>query len=937
MGMRRSMRAERKSVLARQEVTRQQRTPAREGLGRDLAGVLFFAASTVAMLGLLTFDAGRPAVNLIGPLGHTVASRLLGTLGVCGFLVPLVLLCVAVGLFVRAPARRRGRQMLGLAALAAFGAALAHLALGASAVTPWPPGGAVGRFLGESMRGGLSTVGSVIAASTAVLCALIVVTNAAVVSVAVAVARLAGWVGRTAGIVLRTWAEEAAQAFAAWREERAREIADAEALAAAGSAGSAQADEEPDADQDELEAEEAEAVAEEADRLARESQALRRIPDEEPAPFPEPDFRPRFRPGRQAPERDPAWAEPEPVEIPPVLRARTPLVIGPPAPRQPPPPPPEAFLEVAPPQILEDLADDEAPTEIVEAATEAPAAIAAETAAPAERAEPRTPTIVEPKQLPRPTARDPYAFAEGQTFSLPSVDLLEDAPTRHASIDEKAYLVIAQKLTAKLADHGIEGAVVEIRPGPVITMYEFAPGPGIKISKIVSLADDLAMAMEALRVRIVAPIPGKAVVGIEVPNREPQTVYLREILEQDAFAKSASKLTMVLGKDIQGMPYITDLAKMPHLLIAGTTGSGKSVALNAMVMSLLLKSTPEDVRFLMVDPKKLELSLYDGIPHLLLPVVTDPRKAALALRWAVEEMERRYQMLADAGVRNIAGFNKWIERGRSGPHPVVITPRRPRKTLVVDVAEGESEEEALARAQEAEVPEAAADPEAPRRLPYVVIVIDELTDLMMVASREVELYVARLAQMARAAGIHLMVATQRPSTDVVTGVIKANFPARISFQLRSKPDSMTILGTPGAEALLGKGDMLILPPTSANLARVHGAYVSEAEITRVVNFLKAQAKPVYDESILRPREDEDAVAEAEQFSDELYEEALRMVAEMRQVSISVLQRRLRIGYQRSARMIERMEREGLVGSADGAKPREVLMRPAGALMDGAES
>jgi S-DNA-T family DNA segregation ATPase FtsK/SpoIIIE len=461
---------------------------------------------------------------------------------------------------------------------------------------------------------------------------------------------------------------------------------------------------------------------------------------------------------------------------------------------------------------------------------------------------------------------------------------------------------------------------------------------------------------------------------------------------------------MCVGKDIEGMPYVFDLAKAPHLLIAGTTGSGKSVAVNSMIMSILLKSTPEEVRFIMVDPKMLELSVYEGIPHLLLPVVTDPKKAALALRWAVEEMERRYHLLSDAGVRNIAGYNKLVEsaggdtksllrsQAAKAPAPVKALPASTavaaaapaqtpapapaaggsglkKKMLIVDVAEGETEDQARERAAaapepsmgveapkepvedirapveaaEEEIvvaeaapvePEAAAsgepEPEPLRKLPYIVVIIDELADLMMVASREVETYIARLAQMARAAGIHLMVATQRPSTDVVTGVIKANFPTRISFMLRSKPDSMTILGTIGAEALLGMGDMLIMPPTSANLERVHGAYVSEGEIKKAVDHLKGQGKPVYDESILKAREEDlEGGAEEDELSDELYDQALATVSDMRQVSISMLQRKMRIGYNRAARMIERMERDGVVGPADGAKPREVLIRPLG--------
>ncbi|RKI08886.1 DNA translocase FtsK, partial [Corallococcus praedator] len=592
----------------------------------------------------------------------------------------------------------------------------------------------------------------------------------------------------------------------------------------------------------------------------------------------------------------------------------------------------------------------------------------------------RMPLIVEPKAPPKPTAvkrpQDQFEFVgDRKSFSLPPLDVLEADKKERTALDKDAFLVTAEKLRAKLADFGIVGEVVEIRPGPVVTMYEFLPGPGIKVSKIAALQDDLAMAMEAMRVRIVAPIPGKGVVGIEVPNRDRETVFLKEIAEQDTFQKSASKLTMCVGKDIEGMPYVFDLVKAPHLLIAGTTGSGKSVAVNAMIMSILLKATPEEVRFIMVDPKMLELSVYEGIPHLLLPVVTDPKKAALALRWAVEEMERRYQLLSEAGVRNIAGYNKLVETSASevkaaAPAPAAKKKTKPKKLFVVDVEGSTSpasasegmgvaapREDDSDELREAIVSEPAPDLEADgevdaefeeegdapepveaageakkelKKLPYIVVIIDELADLMMVASREVETYVARLAQMARAAGIHLMVATQRPSTDVVTGIIKANFPTRISFMLRSKPDSMTILGTVGAEALLGMGDMLIMPPTSAHLQRVHGAYVSEQEIKKAVDHLKAQGKPVFDESILKPRdEDVEGGEQEDELSDELYDQALAAVSEMRSVSISMLQRKMRIGYNRAARMIERMERDGVVGPADGAKPREVLLRGLG--------
>jgi len=523
--------------------------------------------------------------------------------------------------------------------------------------------------------------------------------------------------------------------------------------------------------------------------------------------------------------------------------------------------------------------------------------------------------------------------------------------------------------------------VKEIRPGPVVTMYEFLPGAGIRISKIASLAPDIAMAMEAKGVRIIAPIPGKNVVGIEVPNRDRETVYLREIAEQDAFQKSASRVTLCLGKDIEGMPYIMDLAKAPHLLMAGTTGSGKSVSVNAMIMSLLMKSTPEEVRFIMVDPKQLELSVYEGIPHLLLPVVTDPRKASNALHWAVEEMERRYKLLAEAGVRNIIGYNAKVAEALAGtsaaPAPARDSGKR-RKMLIVDVPPGETADEAVERARreaaagetQAPVTEGAADegmdaavqaamedlPPTPeetaalreakeaaeasaaekdgakqelKKLPYIVVIIDELADLIMTVGKEVETSIARIAQKARAAGIHLMVATQRPSTDIVTGVIKANFPTRISFSLRTRHDSTTILGTNGAEALLGQGDMLVLPPTSAHLQRAHGAFVSEEEIAAVVNHLKAQGKPVYDENILKARGEDPELEPGggdDGEADESYDQALAWVCQRDKVSVSLLQRQFRFGYNKAARIMEKLEREGVVGAADGARPRDVLVR-----------
>ncbi len=475
-----------------------------------------------------------------------------------------------------------------------------------------------------------------------------------------------------------------------------------------------------------------------------------------------------------------------------------------------------------------------------------------------------------------------HASGSQHGFNLPPIELLDAYETRNSHEDSRTLQKKAEVLTQKLADFGIHGEVVNILPGPVITTFEYVPAPGIKISRIVNLANDLTMALKALSIRIVAPIPGKAAVGIEVPNANRQLVPIRSIIESTEFQRSTAPLTMALGKDTTGNPVVTNLAKMPHLLIAGATGTGKSVCLNSILASFLFRNTPEILRLLLIDPKRIELSLYEGIPHLIHPVVTDVKKATKALHWAVEEMERRYELMAEENTRNIEGYNKkLLEEGR--------------KDSI---------------------------------FPYLVIIIDELADLMMVASREVEESITRLAQMARAAGIHLILATQRPSVDVITGLIKANIPSRISFQVSSKIDSRTILDTTGAETLLGAGDMLFLPPGTAKLQRIHGAFISDKEVQRITEFWKEQATLVgwQSEQMIDLSEDNGSTNLDEDYVDEKYEEAVRLVIETRQASISMLQRRLRVGYNRAARMIEMMEKQGIVGPSDGIKPREVLVR-----------
>lgn len=478
-------------------------------------------------------------------------------------------------------------------------------------------------------------------------------------------------------------------------------------------------------------------------------------------------------------------------------------------------------------------------------------------------------------------------------FRLPGLSLLDPASGKGVTLDKETLLANSKILERKLLDFEVEGHVTEVRPGPVVTTYEFEPAPGIKVNKITNLSDDIALAMRVHAVRILAPVPGKAVVGIEVPNVKKEGIFLREIIESPVYSKGLAALPMALGKDISGEPYVADLAKMPHLLVAGATGAGKSVSINAIILSLLFKATPEDVRFLFVDPKMLELSPYEGIPHLLTPVVTDVKRANIMLKGVVTEMEKRYRLMAEAGSKNIEKYNERVAEKSAA-------------------AEKEERINAL------------------KKLPYIVVVIDELADLMMTAGRDVEESLVRLSQMARAAGIHLIVATQRPSVDVITGLIKANFPARISFQVPSKTDSRTILDSGGAESLLGQGDMLFMPPGSAKLLRIHGGYVSEKEVKRVADFLRKQGKPEYrEEEII----DEKAALQAEEEDDlgaeflERYREAVKLASEMEMISTSYIQRRFRIGYNTAARIIEKMEKDGIVGPAQGSRPREVLRRP----------
>ena len=543
-------------------------------------------------------------------------------------------------------------------------------------------------------------------------------------------------------------------------------------------------------------------------------------------------------------------------------------------------------------------------------------AVAGETRRTASRVPPRitVPTLrVEPSERVE-KERQVALFDPPKAGELPPLSLLDDPPQREALYSNEALEGLSRLVEVKLKDFGIDAQVVSVQPGPVVTCFELRPAPGVKASQITTLAKDLARSLSVMSVRVVEVIPGKNVMGLEIANEKYETVTLGEIIRSKAYDEMHSPLALVLGKDIGGSPMVADLARMPHLLIAGTTGSGKSVAINAMVLSLLYKSTAEHVRLIMIDPKMLELSVYEGIPHLLAPVVTDMKQAANALRWCVAEMERRYQLMAALGVRNIAGFNRRvkdsIEAGKPILDPVLLARAANDPTL-----------------DQSQIPHLTA-------LPYLVVVIDELADLMMIVGKKVEELITRLAQKARASGIHLVLATQRPSVDVITGLIKANIPCRIAFQVSAKVDSRTILDQMGAETLLGHGDMLYLPSGTSVPTRVHGAFVSDQEVHRVAEALKKAAPPNYIEEVLTgpqtpipglPGEEGEGGMSPDPEQDALYDEAVRIVTTERKPSISYVQRRLKIGYNRAARLLEAMEAAGLVGPLQANGAREVLV------------
>jgi S-DNA-T family DNA segregation ATPase FtsK/SpoIIIE len=518
-------------------------------------------------------------------------------------------------------------------------------------------------------------------------------------------------------------------------------------------------------------------------------------------------------------------------------------------------------------------------------AREKAAAPSSRPAGPAPPADEPAPEAVQPRLEFEAAPSRKRTAARATSGLLPPLDLL-DPPEERAPVDRRDLEEKAQVIVERSAEFGVAGEVVEVHPGPVVTTFEFRPEPGVKYSRVIALVDDLCLALRAESIRI-DRIPGKSTVGIEVPNRQRETISLRELLASREFQESTSKLRMALGKGIHGAPLVGDLAEMPHLLVAGSTGSGKSVTLNALITSILYSSNPEDVKFIMVDTKRLELGVYEDIPHLITPVVTEAKKASNALRWAVREMERRYKLLAGVSVRSIGQFNKTVRRGKT--------------------------------------PKTDADGNPLEPIPYIVVIIDELADLMLTAAREVEESIMRLAQMARAVGVHLILSTQRPSVDVITGVIKANLPSRMALRVTSKVDSRTIIDGNGAEKLLGMGDMLFIPPRSSRLVRVHGPYISEVESVRLAQHLREAARPDYDESVTADEREEAGPGSVDGERDVMYDQAVRVVIESGLASTSQLQRRLRLGFARAGRLMDMLEADGIVGPQEGAKPRQVLV------------
>jgi len=801
------------------------------GRAREVAALAAWTLAVFLALALASF----PDANWVGPVGELCARGLVSLVGLVAWALPVELVLLGIPLVRGKESAATPGRVAGDLLIAVVSAALVQVGgPGKTAFGGATAGGLVGELFGEVARSLFSTAGSFLVGFACL--GLILIGRAAFSFIAFA--RL------VARVATRAWAWTTGATRAireAWAQARALERRQ-EAAATVASQPHIATEQSDEAIIAALPFEVDEPIA----------------PDSEAAPKKRRKARVEAAPPTSTPT-------PTPNPLPVASPSPVPLL-----------PPPAVEAPAPEPQIAE------------------PIPVAIEAPARPRRLRKGAPTIVDTSAaLEKEEARPGDAPSPASSFELPSVDMLvAEKVDPSLAIDREKLLANATKLVETLAHYGVQGKVEDILPGPTVTTYEVSPAAGTKVSKVAGLSDDLALAL-ARTVRIVAPIPGKNRIGFELPNDQRVPVVLRELIEDRRFQTIAKPLPVVMGRDILGNPVYADLASMPHVIVAGATGSGKSVGLNVMLLSLLYRRSPDELKLLMIDPKVVELAPFDRIPHMLLPVVTDMKLAARALKWAVDEMEHRYQLFADAGTKNILTYNAWVDRVQRGEvHRV--TP------------EGE---------------------EPPERLSWIVIVVDEFADLMMQQGKEVEAAVARLAQKARAAGMHVILATQRPSVDVITGTIKANFPTRIAYRVSQRVDSKTILDEQGAEHLLGNGDMLIKLNGTNDIKRVQCPWVSEEEVQRVTDFLRKQGEPVYDENILRPRDDEEALPEEDAEQDPMYDAAVQLVADTRRCSTSWLQRKLQLGYNRAARIVEMMERRGLVGPANGAKDREVLIEP----------
>jgi S-DNA-T family DNA segregation ATPase FtsK/SpoIIIE len=885
-------------------------------VARETAALLLIASGLYAALALASFQADplRPEVagaNWVGPVGAIFAGSCAKLVGLGAWLLPLELVVLARPLLGDRSIRLNLMRLSGDVLIVVTSAALIHIALPtANAFGGLPVGGSVGELFGEIGRGLFSKIGSFLIGLTIV--GLILVQRASFSFIEL-VQRLRAWIGR-----VRARAEPAIGTVAsAWI--RAREI------------------ERLRREEQQLCTEPLMADAEQADAIIAafaeqdglgvggRSFGWATRAAHPPTPLREPDATQDGDPlpgalwsPPPAPCAEGAAAESGP---PAEVESETPSPV--PATPSTPSSLPAGELTPALNAVVAEAAQTPDATDVAgrpqaDDANGSPAATAgAATRGRARKKASDGPRIVDTSAAAKTekAGKRRLAAADVSRFRLPSTDLLEPSHECEVRIDEDALKHTAVLLEKTLADYGVTGKVMDILPGPTVTTFEVAPAPGTKVSKIAGLADDLALGLSR-KVRIVAPIPGKNRVGFEVPNGRRVPVNLRELIEDRRFVEMNAPLPCVLGRDIVGTPVHADLASMPHVIVAGATGAGKSVGLAVMLVSLLYRRTPDELRLLLVDPKVVELAPFERIPHLLLPVVTDMKQAANALKWAVDEMERRYQLFANVGTRNIGGYNAWVKRVREGKETLPA----PRGVVSAIAPDG----------TEVEVPAArdGSDAAPPERLPYIVIVVDEFADLMMQQGKDVEVAVARLAQKARAAGMHVILATQRPSVDVITGMIKANFPTRIAFRVAQKVDSRTILDEQGAEHLLGKGDMLVKLNGTNETRRVQCPFCAEDEVQRVTDMLRAQGEPQYDESIVKARDEGDEAPEADDAeSDPLYDQAVRIVAETRRCSTSWIQRKLGIGYNRAAKIVETMERNQIVGPPNGSKEREILVSP----------